>query len=113
YGFLVLGEWDEVLEMAHALPREAAAHNRVAVSTYLLLTPFIPLARAEIEVARDDRSVYGEMEGTADLQEQAILHASDSLFAMADGRHEDAIASAWEAIDLRGDVGILNESVKE
>jgi class 3 adenylate cyclase/tetratricopeptide (TPR) repeat protein len=114
YGFLVLGEWDEVLDMAAALPPEAPRDSRVGANTFLLLTPLILLARGEPALAREDRNRFPPIDdASGDVQERADFAAGKATLLSSDGRHKEAITAAWEAIELRGDVGLQNECVKE
>ena len=53
------------------------------------------------------------MDSSADVQERAVSAAGNAIMLSVESRHDEAMAAAWEAIDLRGEIGLLNESVKE
>jgi tetratricopeptide (TPR) repeat protein len=96
-----LGMWDEVLEMTRALPPIAVEESRLAANAFLGVVPFIHINRGDLEAAAASRSLFHGAEESADLQERA------------EGRYEEALASAKEAFAIRGMMGIGHEAVKD
>jgi tetratricopeptide (TPR) repeat protein len=101
YPFEALGMWDEALEMTRALPPIAVEESRLAANAFLGVVPFIHINRGDLEAAAASRSLFHGAEESADLQ------------ARAEGRYEEALASAKEAFAIRGMMGIGHEAVKD
>jgi class 3 adenylate cyclase/tetratricopeptide (TPR) repeat protein len=113
YPLLVVGDWDEVLLMASAIPEEAAEQVRAAMICFLANTPFIHLHRGELEEAKHAHARFAAAAGSDDVQELAAFALGEALLARADGRLEDALALALRAFEHRNELGVGSESVRE
>jgi tetratricopeptide (TPR) repeat protein len=113
YPFEALGMWDEVLEMTRALPPIAVEESRLAANAFLGVVPFIHINRGDLEAAAASRSLFHGAEDSADLQERAADAVGAAALARAEGRYEEALASAKEAFAIRGMMGIGHEAVKD
>jgi tetratricopeptide (TPR) repeat protein len=113
YGAYMLGEWDEVLAAADAMPPEAPAQSRVAAGTFLVMVPLIHVARGDLEAARAAMRRYPDVTSSADVQEVAQEAAGRAALLCAEGRYEEALSAAREALDLKDDIGLMHEALQE
>ncbi|MEO8423489.1 MAG: adenylate/guanylate cyclase domain-containing protein [Actinomycetota bacterium] len=113
YPFAALGRWDEVLAMAGALPPAAVEESRLAANAFLAIVPFVHINRGDLAAATTSRAMFRDVEESADLQERAGNALGAAALARADGRYEEALASANEAFAIRGVMGIGHEAIKD
>ena len=113
YPLLVLGEWDEVLDMSSSLSDEAVAHVRVAMTAFLGHLPIIHVHRGELDKARSAHERFPEAGEGDDVQERAEYAVGSAAIALAEGRTADALSTAMKAFDVRGQLGIGAQSPRE
>ena len=113
YPLLVLGEWDEVLDMSSSLSDEAVAHVRVAMTAFLGHLPIIHVNRGELDKARSAHERFPEAGEGDDVQERAEYAVGSAAIALAEGRTADALSTAMKAFDVRGQLGIGAQSPRE
>jgi hypothetical protein len=113
YSFAAQGKWDEVLDMAGALPPQAVEESRMAANAFLGVVPFIHINRGDLAAATASRAMFRGAEVSADLQERAANAVGAAALARAEGRDEEAFEHAKEAFAIRGMMGIGHEAVKD
>jgi len=113
YPFAALGRWDEALDMVRALPARAVDESRPAANAFLGVVPFIHINRGDLDAAAASRAMFHGAEDSADLQERAADAVGAAALARAEGRYEEALASAKDAFAIRGMMGIGHEAVKD
>ena len=113
YPQVALGEWDDVLATAANLPPEASADNRVAFNGFLATIPWIHVGRGQLSEAVASHAVFSDAEESDDQQERATAATGSAMIARAEGRFEDALRHARAALDVRVELGIGHESMKD
>jgi len=113
YPLLVLGEWDRVLELASSLPEDSKTQARQAWTSFLLFETFVRIHRGEPDEARKALGRFTETDRSADVQEMTMIGAGTSAQLQAEGRHEEALATAESVFEHRLELGISLESMKE
>jgi class 3 adenylate cyclase/tetratricopeptide (TPR) repeat protein len=113
YPLWALGDWDAVVAREGDLPDEDWAQARIAFATFL--TPIVPVLvnRGQLEEAKRSARLFGELEASADLQEQAQVHFAEATLLLAEGKHAEALRSAEAALETRRAMGFAYEAVKE
>jgi tetratricopeptide (TPR) repeat protein len=113
YALFATGDWDEALEWESGLPHEDWTQVRIAF--YALLTSGLPIRvhRGSVDEAKEIVRPLDESRDSADVQEQSQMHFAQGLIALAEGRHQEALAHADDAIADRGPMGIEFEAIKE
>jgi class 3 adenylate cyclase/tetratricopeptide (TPR) repeat protein len=113
YPFYAIGEWDEALALESGLPEEDWEQVRIAF--FALLTASIPIRvhRGLLEEAKQRTRPLFDAVGSADVQEQTQVLYARALFALADGRHADALATAEAAMRAGEPMGMEFEAVRE
>ncbi len=112
YPLYMLGRWDEVLELAAAIPEDRV---RDTVTLSLLTSVLeIRLHRGELDEVRRLRSLYGDLERAGDIQDRSIGLSSLALLSRADGELEEALRLGIEAIEVaRPSFGPAFQGVKQ
>ena len=113
YAMFALGEWDEVMAMTEELPDEVVNYSRVAASAFLIQGLLIAVARGDMERARSFPGRFPDAADSADVQEQASGAASEAILRMAEGDEGGAMKAAQVALDMRDELGVAAEPVKE
>jgi tetratricopeptide (TPR) repeat protein len=113
YPQVALGEWDDVLETAEALPQDVIEDNRIAYNGFLCTIPSIRVRRGALDEAKTSHAVFGDVEMSDDMQERATAAAGASIIARAEGRLEDALRDAQRALEARSELGIGHEAIKD
>jgi class 3 adenylate cyclase/tetratricopeptide (TPR) repeat protein len=113
YPFYALGEWDKILANIDELPLDLLHHERGAFSVLRLVGPLVHLHRGNPVDARRVFDVIAEIGLSADVQERAQHAAGLAAFLHYDGRHEEALTAAEEALSRREDLGAGSEPFRE
>jgi tetratricopeptide (TPR) repeat protein len=113
YPQVALGEWDDVLDTARALPQDVIEDNRIAYNGFLCTIPSILVRRGDLEEAKTSHAVFGDVETSDDMQERATAAAGAAIIARAEGRLEDALQDAQRALEARSELGIGHEAIKD
>jgi tetratricopeptide (TPR) repeat protein len=113
YPLFGLGRWDEALEREHGLPEGDWSQARIAFATLLTTTVAIRVNRGQLEEARQSAPILVELEGSADLQERSVAYLAEATLLLAEGRSAEAGVAAEAALELREQIGITHEIVKE
>jgi class 3 adenylate cyclase/tetratricopeptide (TPR) repeat protein len=113
YPQVALGEWDEVLDTAEALPHDAIEDNRIAYNGFLCCIPSIRVRRGELDEAKSSHAIFADAETSDDMQERSTAAAGAAIIARAEGRLEDALRDAERALEARSELGIGHEAMKD
>jgi tetratricopeptide (TPR) repeat protein len=113
YPQVALGEWDEVLDIADALPHDAIGDNRIAYNGFLCSIPSIHVHRGELDEAKSSHAIFADAETSDDMQERSTAAAGAAIIARAEGRLEDALRDAEGALEARHELGIGHEAMKD
>jgi tetratricopeptide (TPR) repeat protein len=113
YPLLVLGEWDEVLDMTGSLSDEAVRQTRIAMTAFLGQVPIIHVNRGQPDEARATHGRFPEAVEGDDVQERAEYAVGSAAIALAEGRAADALSWATEAFEVRRQLGIGAQSPRE
>jgi tetratricopeptide (TPR) repeat protein len=113
YPQVALGEWDDVLDIAEALPQDVIEDNRIAYNGFLCTIPSIRVRRGELDEAKTSHAVFGDVEVSDDMQERTTAAAGAAIIARAEGRFEDALRYAERALEARSELGIGHEAMKD
>jgi class 3 adenylate cyclase/tetratricopeptide (TPR) repeat protein len=113
YPLYAVGEWDQVLANIEALPLDLLHHERGAFSVLRLVGPLVLLHRGDPVEARRVFDVIVEIGVSADVQEQSQHAAGLAAFLHYEGRHEEALAAAREALSHQEDLGVGSEPFRE
>ena len=113
YPLFARGEWDQVIAREGDLSVEDWTRVRIAFAT--LLTAIVPtrVHRGELDEARRFAGLFGELESSADLQEQAQVHFAVATLQFADGLYAEAMRNALASLDTKASNGMAYEAVKE
>jgi class 3 adenylate cyclase/tetratricopeptide (TPR) repeat protein len=113
YPLLILGEWDEVLDMTGSLSDEAVTQARVAMTAFLAQVPIIHVNRGRLDQARAAHGRFPEAVEGDDVQERAEYAVGSAAIALAEGRAADALSSAKQAFEVRRQLGVGAQSPRE
>jgi class 3 adenylate cyclase/tetratricopeptide (TPR) repeat protein len=113
YPLYALGEWDELLANLDELPLDLLHQERGSFSVLRLLGPLVYLHRGYPLEARRLFDVVAESGVSADVQERAMHAAGVAAFLHAEGRHEEGLVAAKEALSRREDLGAGSEPFRE
>ena len=111
YALYQLGRWDEALEAFAELPVELLPSGHTLISPLTAILP-IYLYRGELERARELCDIYAPLASSIDVQERSCYDAGHATLALAEGRYEDALAEAGDAIATQDLVGAWPQNVK-
>jgi class 3 adenylate cyclase/tetratricopeptide (TPR) repeat protein len=102
----MVGRWDEALERFAEIPAvETSAATRFAATELLVAIPQLLTARGETRTAAETISSYGEFAESADFQEKGSYAVARAAVLGAQGKVEEALAAALEAVETRGALG--------
>jgi tetratricopeptide (TPR) repeat protein len=110
---VALGEWDDVLETAEALPPDVIDDNRIAYNGFLCTIPSIRVRRGQMDEAKTSHAIFADAETSDDMQERATAAAGAAIIARAEGRLEDALRDAESALEARSELGTGHEAIKD
>ncbi len=113
YPLLVLGEWDEILELRAALPEDSLTYARQAWTSFLLFETFVRVHRGEIEEGTTAVDRVPDAATSADVQEGTEYGAGQAVLLLANGRPAEALAASEAVLEHRGELGISLETMKE
>ena len=108
-----LGEWDDVLQRGADLPFEAIGDNRIAYNGFLATIPSIHVRRGQLSEATQAHAVFSDADVSDDVQERSTAASGRAIIARAEGRRDDALRHAREALDARVALGIGHEAMKD
>ncbi len=111
YALYQLGRWDEALEAFAELPVELLPSGHTLISPLTAILP-IHLYRGELDRARELGEIYAPLATSIDVQERSCYAAGHATLALAEGRYDDALAIAGEAVATQGLVGAWPQNVK-
>ena len=111
YALYQLGRWDEALEAFAQLPVELLPSGHTLISPLTAILP-IHLYRGELERARELCEIYAPLASSIDVQERSCYSAGHATLALAEGRYDDALADAGDAVATQGLVGAWPQNVK-
>jgi class 3 adenylate cyclase/tetratricopeptide (TPR) repeat protein len=112
YPLYMTGRWEESLAAYRQIPEEQIASVGVILSP-LTSALEIFLHRGELERARHLFSLYGRLEGTADVQEQACYAGGRSALKLAEGDLAGALEAGREAAAAARVLPIGSQAVKQ
>jgi class 3 adenylate cyclase/tetratricopeptide (TPR) repeat protein len=113
YPFYALGDWDRIVANIDELPLELLHHERGAFSMLRLVGPLVHLHRGNLGEARRVFDVVAEIGISADVQERSQHAAGLAAFLHFEGRQEDALTTAREAMSRYRDIGAGSEPFRE
>jgi class 3 adenylate cyclase/tetratricopeptide (TPR) repeat protein len=113
YPFYALGDWDRIVANIDELPLELLHHERGAFSMLRLVGPLVHLHRGDPAVARRLFDVVAEIGISADVQERSQHAAGLAAFLHYEGRHEEALTTAREAMSRYQETGAGSEPFRE
>jgi tetratricopeptide (TPR) repeat protein len=113
YPLYALGEWDVLIERTDQLPLDVLHAERVTYGSFLLVGPLVHLHRGDPLEARRMFETFSEVGISADVQERAQYAAGRAALLHNEGQHEEALASAHDALVARDDLGVGSEPVRE
>jgi tetratricopeptide (TPR) repeat protein len=113
YAMVQLGEWDEVLAMTAQIPEDVAKYSRVSATAFMFQAPFILVNQGDTLEARRLRALFPDAASSADVQERATDAIGEALLKAAEGDFAGALKAAQAPIDLREELGLGAEPVKD
>jgi tetratricopeptide (TPR) repeat protein len=113
YALFSLGEWDEAVARAEGILSDDWTSSRSAFVPYLMTTVLIRVHRGHVESASEVVDFFGDMAGSAEIQEQLVHASSRAAVLLESGDPAGALEAAETAIDDRSVLGIGHEAVKE
>jgi tetratricopeptide (TPR) repeat protein len=99
---LLLGEWEEALRLA--VEAKELAPRRAIIDLVTIL-PWLHVLRGELPEARRQLESQAGSEDSEDLQARLIGALTQAIVLRAEGRPDDALAAAQEALSVRGAMG--------
>ena len=112
YALYHLGRWDEALAAFAELPEEQLPSGHVLISPLTSVLP-IHLHRGELEEGRALRDIYARLEDSVDVQERSCFAAGCGSLALAEGRYDEALRWAEQAVATEGIMGAWPQNVKQ
>jgi len=109
--FAWLGRWDEAVSAADELLETTDLTSGTLVE--LLFACAIHVNRGDLERARRVLLRVPEMASSQDVQTRVIYRGQQAGVLRAEGRLSEALAAGEEAYGARGELGIVNVTVKE
>ena len=111
YGQMLTGAWDEAVVTASEVPTEDRVDLGAALSVGWYL-PQIHIARGDIETARRALAPFEVLATSGDEQERATTISAVAALQRAEGKLEDAIASARIAFAGTATLGPATQAAK-
>jgi class 3 adenylate cyclase/tetratricopeptide (TPR) repeat protein len=113
YPLYALGQWDAVLANIAELPLDLLHQERGSFSVLRLVGPLVHLHRGNLVEARRVFDVVAEIGISVDVQERGQHTAGLAAFLHYEGRHEEALVMAREAISRYEELGAGSEPFRE
>jgi class 3 adenylate cyclase/tetratricopeptide (TPR) repeat protein len=113
YPLYALGDWDQILANIDELPLDLLQQERGAFSVLRLVGPLVHLHRGNLDEARRVFDVIAEIGLSADVQERAHHAAGLAAFLHYEGRHDEALTAAREALSRQEELGAGSEPFRE
>jgi class 3 adenylate cyclase/tetratricopeptide (TPR) repeat protein len=113
YPLFALGEWDEAIQMRRELPDQDWSLARLAFSGLPASLGPIYVNRGQLAEAEEMMRVLAELETSTDVQERAEYTAGKAHLLLAQGRMEEALATAETSMSAGDTIGISGEAMKE
>ena len=111
YPLMMLGRWDEVLEIRNEFTEERVNAGAVVLSV-LQAGVEVYCRRGELEEARRLVSLFSRLEDSTDVQDRGIYHAATAALRCAEGRLEEAVDAGMAAIETADILGVAFQGVK-
>jgi hypothetical protein len=111
YGQMLTGAWDEAVATAAEVPVEDRVDLGAALSVGWYL-PQIHIARGDVDAARRALAVWEAFATSSDEQERATYASTMSAVQRAEGKLEDAIASARTGLEGVATLGPATQAAK-
>jgi tetratricopeptide (TPR) repeat protein len=104
------GRWNQAVERAD----QFAETPQVVAGAPSFLSGLLPIFvhRGEMDRVQQLLSVFEGLADSADLQDRAAIRGARSVVLHAQGNARDALASAREAMEIRGHIGLGSEDIK-
>jgi class 3 adenylate cyclase/tetratricopeptide (TPR) repeat protein len=112
YALSMSGRWQEALAAYHALPEEQLRKTITLTSTLSGVLEIL-IHRGQAAQARELYSLFHYVEGTLDLQDQAIYRGGSAALLYAEGSHTDALKAGESAAELIPQLGAGQQGVKQ
>ena len=112
YPLFMLGRWDEAVELVGEIPEERVTEG--VMLSFLQTGVEINVQRGDLAEARRILSLFDSLADASDVQDRSCYLASSAVIARAEGRLEDALAAAREAVTAGSAMaGLTFQAVKE
>jgi tetratricopeptide (TPR) repeat protein len=108
YPLALTGRWEEALARMSEVPDQAAGALGLPPTTI----HEIQLARGRLAEARDAVSRWPRDESSPDVQQRAIVAIIHAGVLRGEGRHEEALAAAEQALEARRAIGWGHQAIK-
>jgi tetratricopeptide (TPR) repeat protein len=112
YALAMSGRWQEALDVFGELPEEQLRSFTDLVSPLSGVLEIL-IHRGRIADARALLSLYGHLEGTLEVQNEAVYAGANAALFFADGRYADALESGARALERIGVLGPGQQGVKQ
>jgi class 3 adenylate cyclase/tetratricopeptide (TPR) repeat protein len=108
FALMLTGRWDEAMAMMAEIPE---AHFAALPSPNIVPTE-IGAARGRLAEAREHLARMSHLEGSADVQQRTLWAEGQAIVLRADGKYEEALAAAEQAVEAMSILGAGHQSVK-
>jgi predicted ATPase/class 3 adenylate cyclase len=109
WSLVLTGRWQEALDARERVPDERLVEE---APTFLASLSELLFARGEVEQVRELLSLYARYEGSSDIQERTLYRAGEAVMLRAEGKEQDALRAAEEALTAIEETGPANQTVK-
>jgi class 3 adenylate cyclase/tetratricopeptide (TPR) repeat protein len=110
YALFMVGRWQEALDHAAEIPEEEM--GGADVLGILMALPTIHTSRGSVEDAERVIELFRDYEGSEDVQEVSAHAAAKGMVRLHEGKYEEALALAEEALRVGLKMGPDNQMVK-
>jgi predicted ATPase/class 3 adenylate cyclase len=112
YALFMTGLWDEALAIAEELTEEQVRSGGMFLS--LLSGPLeIHLQRGQLAEAQRLHGLFGQLEGSADVQERACFYGATAALHRAEGRLGAALEAGRKATEGEETLGLSHQSIEQ
>jgi tetratricopeptide (TPR) repeat protein len=105
---MLTGRWDEAMAMMAEIPDAHFA----ALATPNIVPTQIEAARGRLADAREYLARLSHLEGSADVQQRTLWAEGQAIVLRAEGKYEEALAAAEQAVEAMSILGAGHQSVK-
>jgi predicted ATPase/class 3 adenylate cyclase len=109
WSLALMGRWQEVLDCLDRVPDERLPEE---APTFLASLSEVLVGRGEVEEARRLLALYARYEGSTDIQERTLYRAAEAVVLRAEGKEQDALGAAEEALAAIDELGPATQTVK-